>query len=405
MVCSLLLAFGCAKEDDSETTTTTGSSTPTSCSEVKEPTTITLGGSVQCDMDDTTAPTVSLVCPAEGSTDVSVDTGLSVTFSKEMNSNLISSLNNSNACTGSIQVSSDNFSTCANITSQAAYDLKTFFLEISDNLSFNTNYKVKVKTDAKDYCNSTPIASEYITSSGFTTIADNSSSSNIIPTGSVLFSSQYSAASSGSDDTLKAVSREGGYVKVGSGGNFTYGFYQLDTDALMQERQAYGIQWRHSGTDENSTATTPDGNSFVYLSFGAPDNGSVNVSNSDNIIIQMGNGAADNQTNTHKVFTVEVNGGSATGSWPAWTNSCYYDQTLDNNSLLGQTGSNSYGLRTYEIPLSSFTCYSGAGSVSSLKDNVSEVIVKVVGGKDSNADNSTSLNYTFPTIGFIGFND
>ena len=27
----------------------------------------------------------------------------------------------------------------------------------------------------------------------------------------------------------------------------------------------------------------------------------------------------------------------------------------------------------------------GAGSVSSLKDNVSEVIVKVVGGKDSNA--------------------
>ena len=64
-------------------------------------------------------------------------------------------------------------------------------MEISDNLSFNTNYKVKVKTDAKDYCNSTPIASEYITSSGFTTIADNSSSSNIIPTGSVVFSAQY----------------------------------------------------------------------------------------------------------------------------------------------------------------------------------------------------------------------
>ncbi len=291
MVCSLLLAFGCAKEDDSETTTTTGSSTPTSCSEVKEPTTITLGGSVQCDMDDTTAPTVSLVCPAEGSTDVSVDTGLSVTFSKEMNSNLISSLNNSNACTGSIQVSSDNFSTCANITSQAAYDLKTFFLEISDNLSFNTNYKVKVKTDAKDYCNSTPIASEYITSSGFTTIADNSSSSNIIPTGSVLFSSQYSAAASGSDSSLKAVSKEGGYVKAGEGGNFTYGNYGLFTDALMKERQAFGIQWTHNGT-----ATTPDGNSYVFISFGAPDNGSLNVSNSENIVIQMGNGAAADQS-------------------------------------------------------------------------------------------------------------
>ena len=44
----------------------------------------------------------------------------------------------------------------------------------------------------------------------------------------------------------------------------------------------------------------------------------VNVSNSDNIVIQMGNGAA-NQSNTHKVFTVEVNGG-CTGSWPSWTN-------------------------------------------------------------------------------------
>ena len=229
---------------------------------------------------------------------------------------------------------------------------------------------------------------------------DNTSSVTSVPTGSILFSSQYSAASSGSDSSLKAVSKEGGYVKAGEGGNFTYGNYGLFTDALMKERQAFGIQWTHNGT-----ATTPDGNSYVFISFGAPDTGSLNVSNSENIVIQMGNGAAADQSNTHKVFTVEVNGGSATGSWPAWTNSCYYDQTLDNDSFLGQSGSNSYGLRTYEIPLSGLTCYSGGGTVSSLKDNVSEVIVKVVGGKDSNADNSTSLNYTFPTIGFIGFND
>jgi len=178
-----VIVSSCAKSDDSKTATTSSNITPTSCSEIKEPETITLGGSVECDMNDTTAPTVSLVCPAEGSSGVTVDTDISVTFSKEMNSNLIDSLNSSSACTGSIQVSSDNFSTCANIWMQAVYDLKTVFLKISDNLSFNTNYKVKVKTDAKDYCNSTPIESEYITTTGFTTTTDNSSSTLTAPSG------------------------------------------------------------------------------------------------------------------------------------------------------------------------------------------------------------------------------
>ncbi len=178
-----VIVSSCAKSDDSKTATTSSNITPTSCSEIKEPETITLGGSVECDMNDTTAPTVSLVCPAEGSSGVTVDTDISVTFSKEMNSNLIDSLNSSNACTGSIQVSSDNFSTCANIWMQAVYDLKTVFLKISDNLSFNTNYKVKVKTDAKDYCNSTPIESEYITTTGFTTTTDNSSITPTAPSG------------------------------------------------------------------------------------------------------------------------------------------------------------------------------------------------------------------------------
>ena len=40
------------------------------------------------------------------------------------------------------------------------------------------------------------------------------------------------------------------------------------TDALMKERQSFGIQWTHNGT-----ATTPDGNSYVFISLGAPDNG------------------------------------------------------------------------------------------------------------------------------------
>ena len=47
------------------------------------------------------------------------------------------------------------------------------------------------------------------------------------------------------------------------------------------------------------------------------------------------------------------------------------------------------------------TCSSG--TMSSLKDNVSEVVVSVLGGKNPGKDNTTSSNLTLPSIGFIDF--
>jgi hypothetical protein len=41
--------------------------------------------------------------------------------------------------------------------------------------------------------------------------------------------------------------------------------------------------------------------------------------------------------------------------------------------------------------------------MTSLKDNVSEVVVSVVGGKNPGKDNTTTSNLTLPGIGFIGF--
>ena len=37
------------------------------------------------------------------------------------------------------------------------------------------------------------------------------------------------------------------------------------------------------------------------------------------------------------------------------------------------------------------------------KDNVSEVVVSVSGGKNPGKDNTTSSNLTLPSIGFVGF--
>ena len=74
-------------------------------------------------------------------------------------------------CLSSIQVSSDNFSSCVKMSSDPTTDdSKTFSLTPSSNLDNGSNYKIKVTTEAKEYCNWTPLSSEYITPSGFTTI-------------------------------------------------------------------------------------------------------------------------------------------------------------------------------------------------------------------------------------------
>ena len=74
-------------------------------------------------------------------------------------------------CLSSIQVSSDNFSSCVKMSSDPTTDdKKTFSFTPSSNLDNGSNYKIKVTTAAVEYCNWTPLSSEYITPSGFTTI-------------------------------------------------------------------------------------------------------------------------------------------------------------------------------------------------------------------------------------------
>ena len=74
-------------------------------------------------------------------------------------------------CLSSIQVSSDNFSSCVKMSSDPTTDdNKTFSFTPSSNLDNGSNYKIKVTTAAVEYCNWTPLSSEYITPSGFTTI-------------------------------------------------------------------------------------------------------------------------------------------------------------------------------------------------------------------------------------------
>ena len=90
-------------------------------------------------------------------------------------------------CSGTIRVSSDNFSTCVKMFSSPASSNsnKTFTLDPYDNLTVLTTYLTRVTTGVKDTAGNA-MSSEYETSSGFTT--DNISTAKITVSNSGLTS-------------------------------------------------------------------------------------------------------------------------------------------------------------------------------------------------------------------------
>jgi hypothetical protein len=120
-------------------------------------------------------------------------------------------------------------------------------------------------------------------------------------------------------------------------------------------------------------------------------------------VIQTGNGTGNQyDSNAKKVVQIKVEGGTqSTTDW-SFQHSCKYNKTLDSAAIndSGQPGANNYGLRTYEINLADFTCTSG--DLTSLKRDVKQVTVQLVGGIDPATD-STSGAYTFLQTGLIAF--
>ena len=61
---------------------------------------------------DTTAPTVSSISPTENQSGVSISDNILVTFSETMNTTTVTTNTSDTSCSGTLQVSSDSFSTC-----------------------------------------------------------------------------------------------------------------------------------------------------------------------------------------------------------------------------------------------------------------------------------------------------
>jgi len=119
---------------------------------------------------DTTAPTVCSVYPPDNQNGVSITENISVTFSKAMNTTSVTTNISNTTCSGSFQLSYNNFDNCIQMSSSplSSNSYRTFTVDPSINLSHSTNYKIRVTTGVKDTAGNS-LSSQYEISNGFTT--------------------------------------------------------------------------------------------------------------------------------------------------------------------------------------------------------------------------------------------
>jgi hypothetical protein len=121
---------------------------------------------------DLIAPTVSLVTTtADNQSSVSITDNITVTFSEVMDTTYVTTNTDNTSCYGTLGVSSDNFSSCIQMTSSpsSSSDNMTFTLDPSDSLTGGTTYFTRVTTGVKDAAGNA-LSSQYETSSGFVTL-------------------------------------------------------------------------------------------------------------------------------------------------------------------------------------------------------------------------------------------
>ena len=163
-----VIVSSCAEsEEDKETTASTDNTTSSSDDSSDNSTSTSDNSSTT----DTTAPTVSSISSTtDNQSKISVTDNISVTFSEAMDATSVTTNTSDTTCSGSLQFSSDNFSTCVKMSSLPTISNtnKTFTLSPSDNLSNYTSYKIRVTTAVKDSSGNT--LSSQFESSSITTV-------------------------------------------------------------------------------------------------------------------------------------------------------------------------------------------------------------------------------------------
>ncbi|MCH2287543.1 MAG: Ig-like domain-containing protein, partial [SAR324 cluster bacterium] len=101
---------------------------------------------------DISPPTATSEIPTDNTTYNSVDTTVSVTFSEALATSSITTNTSDTTCSGSFQLSSDNFSTCIKMSADpvASNDNKTFTVTPASSLSADTTFKRRLTSPIAD---------------------------------------------------------------------------------------------------------------------------------------------------------------------------------------------------------------------------------------------------------------
>ena len=114
---------------------------------------------------------ISSTTPTEASTGISRSTTISLTFDREIDNNTISTNYFTTSCSGAIQVSSDGFTTCVQMSGPpiASNSNKTFTVTPTYSLSANTIYRIGVsKSNLRDN-NANGMYESWVSPNGFQT--------------------------------------------------------------------------------------------------------------------------------------------------------------------------------------------------------------------------------------------
>lgn len=205
---------------------------------------------------DTTSPTITSVSPVDNTTSVAVNSTVALTFSEKISTSTISTNTSDTSCSGSLQLSSDNFTSCVKMSAAptASNDNQTFTATPADNLSTSTSYKLQATTTVKDPAGNA-LAAAY-TTNGFTTASSSSSSGSGTIQGSVI-SYSGSSAMSGVNVSYALSGTTVDNATTDSSGDFTKSSLATGTYTLSYSNSGY--------VDETQSATLATDNQTLTV--------------------------------------------------------------------------------------------------------------------------------------------
>ena len=189
---------------------------------------------------------------------------------------------------------------------------------------------------------------------------------------------------------------QAGDLYAGAGGNYAYGGYS-SPQAAINSTGYYTFQVQAVATAPTTAAD------YAYVAVLAPQDATFDISQSNTLLITMGNTYYPPYNNNAaggnvKVLTVDINNG--VGSTPA-SNDCSYDQTVPTYS---PSAPNTVpGVRNYAIPLSSFTCSTGT-MAGLLANGITTVAVDIKGNKNPGVAPGEFDDLSVGSIGFTNWN-